>query len=252
MSASGSIICKLDVKTSRPEPTAYAPNSVFANAPATVLEKQAGLHSSGDGDPARVAERSSSLAAQSPFASADAGVALGGALCQWCMHAFDDPPVGIPIRKNSGGEYDTFGIFCSLECASAFNFDKLHASHTAFARHAMCCEIATMHSKQTLAPIKIRPAPPRETLRIFGGSLTIEEFRSKSSPYTIVYPLPVCSKQRYSESMTFASADVSGPRFVPIEDETIDSLTSGLRRPPVSKKGYRSTIDYMCAGGTGS
>ena len=165
--------------------------------------------------------------------------------CQWCLHPFGNPPVGLPFKKNAEGGFDVFGIFCSLECASAFNFDRLHASHTAFARHTMCCEIASLQSEQTTKPVCIQPAPPREMLELFGGPLSIEEFRCRTSSYTVVYPLPICAKHQHSETLAFTSSDISGPRFVPIEDETIDSLTSGLRRPPVSKKGYKSTLEYM-------
>jgi len=104
-----------------------------------------------------------------------------------------------------------------------------------------------MQSQQTVKPVRVTPAPPREMLRLFGGSMTINEFRDKDAAYTIVYPLPITSKNQHSESLAFTSTDISGPRFVPIEDETIDTLTSGLRRPHVSKKGYRSTLEYMCA-----
>ena len=250
--SNGSIICKLGIKPSRHEPTAYAPNSVFANSPADVLGKRVGSDQDSsvelstivshrrdeESDPHRLAPMQSELPEQTSTP------------CQWCLHAFGNPPVGIPFKKNSEGGFDAFGIFCSLECASAFNFDRLHASHTAFARHTMCCEIATMQAQQTVRPVHIRPAPQRELLQLFGGPLSISEFRDKDAAYTIVYPLPISAKHQHSESLAFTSTDISGPRFVPIEDETIDSLTSGLRRPPVSKKGYRSTLDYMCAPST--
>lgn len=240
----GSIICKLVIRQSRTEPSAYAPSSVFVNTPADVLERRGE-----QGAPEAPVEMSRSPSSNSyrltPMQSEQPQHTTRP--CQWCLHSFDNPPVGIPFRKNACGTYDSFGVFCSLECASAFNFDRLHASHVAYARHTMCCELATEHSNQTVRPIKIRPAPPREMLKMFGGPLTIEEFRDKESSYSIVYPLPISAKSQYSEGLSFSSIDTSGPKFVPIEDETIDNLTLGLRRPPVSKKGYRSTLEYMCA-----
>jgi hypothetical protein len=244
--SNGSIICKLGIKPSRLEPTAYTPSSVFANAPADVLEKRIVSDHEYSAEMLIDVERGHSTGDDSHrFSSVPPEQTTTP--CQWCMHTFTTLPVGLPFKKNSSGGFDTFGTFCSLECASAFNFDKLHGSHTAFTRHTMCCEIATMQSQQTVRPVRIVPAPPREMLRLFGGPSTIDEFRKKDVAYTIVYPLPISAKHQHSESLAFTSTDISGPRFVPIEDETIDTLTSGLRRPPVSKKGYRSTLDYMCA-----
>lgn len=238
-----SIICKLVVRPSREEPSAYSPTSVFVNSPADVFEKRVEQGSVGETSalsrsPSSTSYRLAPMQSEQPQHTTRP--------CQWCLHSFENPPVGVPFRINSSGTYDSFGVFCSLECASAFNFDKLHASHVAFARHTMCCELATKHSKQTVRPIKIRPAPPREMLEMFGGPLTIDQFRDKESAYSIVYPLPITAKNQYSEGLSMNSFDSSGPKFVPIEDETIDNLTLGLRRPPVSKKGYRSTLEYMC------
>lgn len=251
------IICKLSVRSSNVEPCAYVPDSVFLDAPACI----GGADARRRGDNVQDVQGSCDGGAE---LACDADSARNGSLrrlaplqgdmpeksllpCQWCLHTFDSPPVGLPVRKNSDGKFDVVGVFCSLECASAFNFDREHASHAAYTRHAMCCEIASVSSEGT-KPVNIRPAPAREMLKMFGGPMSITEFRNSDTPYTIVYPLPIVAHPQHSEELALASTEsVAGPRFVPIDEETIDSLTSGLRRPPVSKRGFKSTLDYMCA-----
>ena len=243
-----SIICKLGIKDAQYEPTAYVPDSVFLNCPADVSGKRANAGN---------IEAGQSGAATSSHATPNRGSYKVAPLqhdppdhtdipCQWCMHSFEGTPVGVPVKKTPDGKFETFGVFCSLECASAYNFDTHHASHTAYLRHTLCCEIASIASGNTTKPVRVRPAPAREMLQLFGGPMTIEEFRASDSPYPVLYPLPINARHQHAENLMFSSTDVSGPKFVPIDDDTIDSLTSGLRRPPVSKKGYKSTLDYMC------
>jgi hypothetical protein len=92
--------------------------------------------------------------------------------CWWCCHQFNTIPLGIPeyIYKNT---YYLFGCFCSFNCMMAYNIDindyKIWNRQT---------NIYQMKNK--LDPenkLIIKPAPPRQTLKLFGGPLTIEEYR---------------------------------------------------------------------------
>lgn len=95
------------------------------------------------------------------------------ALCWWCAHSFDGIPRFIPtkfdpVRKR----FQVTGNFCSWGCArAAVSRDLIYAG---------CIEnlhnlVSVIHGRR----YDIHPAPPREALKAFGGTMTIEEFRSR-------------------------------------------------------------------------
>lgn len=234
------IICKLDIKPSSGEPSAYnSPGSRFDAYPAALYQHDQDAQSWHA--EAQHSTRLVTAMSSEPPRTTDR-------LCLWCMHAFDTPPVGMPTScDEDGGKVVVSGVYCSMECAAAHNFDRHHASHTAYTRHAMLCELASKSS--TTAPVHIRPAPPREMLDIFGGPMSIEAFRDRDKAYTVIYPLHVVSQPQHCEEIAFQGADSMSngrvTRFVPIDEDTIDTFTSGLRRPVTSKRNFKSTLEYM-------
>ena len=94
--------------------------------------------------------------------------------CWWCCHNFDGFPIGIPERYYQEKFY-AFGIFCSFNCALAYNINlndgKLWDRYTLL--HFLYKKIFNME-------IRISPAPPKELLKMFGGPLSIEEYRKKT------------------------------------------------------------------------
>jgi hypothetical protein len=93
------------------------------------------------------------------------------AACFWCCHSFSHRPVVLPIRDT--GEYlQVMGNFCSPECAVAYLFDMRQDSHTRWEQLALLYRVygEACHGK-------IHPAPHRTVLTLFGGSLSIQEYR---------------------------------------------------------------------------
>jgi hypothetical protein len=92
--------------------------------------------------------------------------------CFWCCHSFTHRPVVLPIRDT--GEYlEVSGNYCSPECAVAYLFDMRQDSHTRWEQLALLYRVYGEACQGT-----IHPAPPRTSLRLFGGSLSIEEYRT--------------------------------------------------------------------------
>lgn len=92
--------------------------------------------------------------------------------CWWCCHSFDNVPLGIPEFINKDKFY-LFGCFCSFNCMMAYNLDL--NDYKIWDRQA---NIYQMKNKIDIENIyTIQPAPPRQTLKIFGGPLDIENFR---------------------------------------------------------------------------
>lgn len=92
--------------------------------------------------------------------------------CFWCCHSFDNRPVVLPIRDT--GEYlQVMGNFCSPECSCAYLFDMRQDSHTRWEQLALLYRVYG-----EACGGKIHPAPSRNVLKLFGGNLTIAEYRN--------------------------------------------------------------------------
>jgi hypothetical protein len=94
------------------------------------------------------------------------------AACFWCCHTFTHRPVVLPIR-DTGEHLLVTGNFCSPECATAYLFDIRQDSHTRWEQFALLHRIYGEACQGT-----IYPAPPRNVLKLFGGALSIQEYRS--------------------------------------------------------------------------
>lgn len=98
--------------------------------------------------------------------------------CYWCCHPFDQIPVGLPIRKVEIKErYTLSGIYCSWNCVLAENSTNDN-NLKMVERSRYVFELAKR--MQNVVP---RRAPPRECLKMFGGPMSIEQFR-KTDPKT--------------------------------------------------------------------
>jgi hypothetical protein len=92
--------------------------------------------------------------------------------CYWCCHTFTNRPVVLPTRDT--GEYlIVTGNFCCPECAVSYLFDMRQDSHTRWEQLALLYRVYSDACNG-----KIHPAPPRTSLKLFGGPLSIQEYRS--------------------------------------------------------------------------
>ena len=94
--------------------------------------------------------------------------------CWWCVHQFENPPFGLPI-KYENNKYEIQGCFCSLNCAKAYNLkeNNYRTSEINSLIEDFRRELFGVNS----SPVQI--APPRQALSIFGGYLSIDEFRQE-------------------------------------------------------------------------
>jgi len=106
--------------------------------------------------------------------------------CFWCMHQFDCQPCAIPIKYVKGTFY-LYGNFCSFNCAASYIFNN--PSYNTWERYSL---LNLLYKKlYDTSYIKIKLAPARETLKVFGGFLSIDEFRSNFltlRTYNLIHP----------------------------------------------------------------
>lgn len=89
--------------------------------------------------------------------------------CWWCCHTFDEYPKPIPVEIQ-GNNIKVIGNCCSWNCNKAYclkNHKTLSLFHTFYTR------LFPGDSSDL-----VKPAPSPLCTKMFGGSLTIEEYRS--------------------------------------------------------------------------
>jgi hypothetical protein len=150
--------------------------------------------------------------------------------CWWCCHQFKTVPIGLPI-KYIDNKFIVKGVFCSFACLLA-HFNNLNTQKSGYRNtHSL---IKFMYKKLTgtlsvpkkedyrqmlekslsldmfenqeiksnyinalvqLTSETLEPAPPRCALKMFGGELSIEEFRNSTKEHKIFklveYPLSI-------------------------------------------------------------
>ena len=90
--------------------------------------------------------------------------------CFWCCHRFETRPIVLPVKDQ--GEYiEVQGNFCTPECAMSYLFDLRMDSYCRWEQLSLLNRIYGVNG-----PIK--PAPPRQILKLFGGPMGIEEYRN--------------------------------------------------------------------------
>lgn len=94
--------------------------------------------------------------------------------CFWCCHDIGAHKYGMPILYDAVHQvFQQFGTFCSLECAAAHNFATHQGSDKVWEIHSWIQLLAKKLGIET----PIRPAPTRFLLQLFGGPMTIDDFR---------------------------------------------------------------------------
>ena len=106
--------------------------------------------------------------------------------CWWCCHPFNGPPCALPYDY-CNNKFKVLGVFCSPECAAAYNFEDIHSGYDLWERYAL---LNLLYRKvYNDNNIKIKLAPPKQVLKIFGGNLSIKEFRLHNTNYNNIYKI---------------------------------------------------------------
>jgi hypothetical protein len=161
--------------------------------------------------------------------------------CYWCSHRFDSPPVGLPIKyipssSSSGGQgkFQTIGCFCSLQCACAYNFDSNRDSEDeCMTRYGL---LNALSAKLGCGRI-VKPAPSRLALSMYGGHMSIDEFRSYGNGsrlsegvqrQIIINCPPMQSLTQQVEDI--AETDMTSEyRYVPLDNDRVQRYQEKVR-----------------------
>jgi len=101
------------------------------------------------------------------------------AACFWCCQTFPHRPVVLPIR-DTGEHMTVMGNFCCPECACAYLFDMRQDTHTRWEQLSLLYRVYGEACRGD-----IHPAPHRTLLKMFGGTLTLEQYRRLIRSHTV-------------------------------------------------------------------
>lgn len=143
--------------------------------------------------------------------------------CHWCCHTFEGPPLGLPVKfiptkiTNIKGMcnidpsyFQIRNIFCSFSCMLAYrpiNKDL----------------IQLLYKSMTGKTDKIKPAPPKETLCMFGGKLSIDEFRGNTKKIQLLnfpmYPIRDYIEEIDTDNIKKANVHIFNKKVNQIENK---------------------------------
>ena len=170
--------------------------------------------------------------------------------CWHCCHPFKNKPVSIPMYIKKSTFY-VYGVFCSYNCGAAYNLNSNDSNKTI--KHELLCHMYNILFKDKNF-IDICPAPPKEILQIFGGNVTIDNYRNNflknNKEFKILKPPLISIIPQVEE--TIKQYRKINNKFIPINDNYF-KINSGLtststlnlkRDKPISNK---NTLD-KCMG----
>jgi hypothetical protein len=88
--------------------------------------------------------------------------------CFWTTYPFEGIPYFIPVKEENG-IYTVYGNFSSPQCALAYLLNEHLDSHVRWERMSLLHRMYKIRGR-------IYPAPPRESLKKFGGPYSIEDY----------------------------------------------------------------------------
>lgn len=101
--------------------------------------------------------------------------------CWHCCHPFKSRPVSLPI-SNRHGEILLRGVFCSFSCVVTFGVQTI-------VNYQKGLVVQLMKEITGRLPSRLPHAPDRYRLLMFGGDLSIEEFRNHALYFDSCDPL---------------------------------------------------------------
>jgi hypothetical protein len=155
--------------------------------------------------------------------------------CWWCCHNFDSVPIGIPVKYNlKTRKFIVKGIFCTFGCMTAYN--NLHKVSTKalikflYSKLTGCLNVPNKQEYKEyleknlnssifdnnqeykdnyisgliqVSNDNIQEAPPQSALKMFGGELSITDFRNSFKENCIYKMLeyPMCVSRDYIEKV---------------------------------------------------
>lgn len=158
--------------------------------------------------------------------------------CWWCCHPFEGEPLNYPYKyEEAKRTFHTMGYFCSWSCMKKYNIDQ---GGPRMGERQM---FITMMRREVYG--KIIPCPiamSREALSVFGGKLSIEEFRDcrkdlceVKMPYSVFHSC-IASEDTFSPVQAPQSSSSAASKLQTIRESVQVGEQLKLRRSKPLKR----------------
>lgn len=139
-------------------------------------------------------------------------------LCWNCCHSFHSIIHGIPLKYVDDVFY-IYGDFCSLECGMRFAYENFQEN-----KWEIYSLINLYHKKVLKDDNKINIPLSKLSLKIFGGSLTIDEYRksfNKVGLHELIMPhiIPINHELESYENKIISTQDLKLYRKKPLKND---------------------------------
>lgn len=174
--------------------------------------------------------------------------------CWWCCHQFDGVPVGLPVHFNCmTRKFRVKGVFCSFNCMLAYRNEVMPS------KRGSDYLINYLYSKMTgveYASVDLKPAPSRFCLQMFGGELTIDEFRESAAQQKVFRMIhyPMFMSRDYVEEVDIANiknvnaklfADADFSTIVKLDDQRVMEAKRRIHQMEKTTITVGNTIDKL-------
>tara|TARA_Y100000591_G_scaffold201282_1_gene174111 strand:+ start:3675 stop:4748 length:1074 start_codon:yes stop_codon:yes gene_type:complete len=158
-------------------------------------------------------------------------IELNNIKCNWCLHECENEIIKLPYSVNNG-VFNMYGNFCCPECAAAFNFNELEDEYV-WERYSLLNYLYNPNNE------KYNIAPSRLVLDIFGGPLSIEEYRNiiktKKNLNIIMPPLYILKPQ--------IEINKTDDIYIPLNVNRVNKYTTDLKLKRNKIKTKTNTLD---------
>lgn len=150
--------------------------------------------------------------------------------CWWCCHPFEGPELHMPFKYDDRlMRFSTMGTFCSWPCVKAYSMDN---GRSKWGEYQMYITLMRKHMYGKVTPC--RTAPKRQCLKVFGGTMTIEEFRECKEPPIVRFPNEIqmfCSFMRQESMSLKTETDDQKLRTIQSASGQTDTLKLKRNKP---------------------
>ena len=165
--------------------------------------------------------------------------------CLWDCHSFKNTPWGVPY-KFTNGKFQLFGNFCSANCVLSYILHFYQDDDALWEKVAL---LNLLNFKVKKEYSSIVPAFDKMGLKMFGGTLEIEEYRSITNANDKAYGVefPPCNTIIPMLEEIYKKTNLNNT-FIPVDKSRIQAANNELklkRSKPVVN--HKNTLDF-CLG----